>query len=83
MASSVRDPEAVRLGATIRAIREAHGLKLVELARAIGVSQPYMSNVEIGEKMASPRVCRRVADTFGIPLAAITVRGYEQIAGAS
>ncbi len=80
MATSERDPEAVRTGATIRALREAHGLKVGELAKAIGISSFHMSNVESGTKNATPAVCRKVADTLGIPLAAITVRDYERIA---
>lgn len=79
MTSPERDPEAVRLGATIRALRRAHGLKIIELARAIKVSQPYMSNIEAGRKKATPQVCIDVARTLGIPLAAITVTDYDQI----
>jgi transcriptional regulator with XRE-family HTH domain len=80
MANAQLDPEAVRLGATIRALREAHGLKIVELARAADRSADYLSNVEAGRKKASPYLCRAIADTLGIPLAAITVTGYERIA---
>jgi len=73
------DPEAVRLGATIRALREAHGLNMAQLAALIGLSRPYVNNVELGIKRASPRMCRSVADTLGVPLAALTVAGYERI----
>jgi transcriptional regulator with XRE-family HTH domain len=74
------DPEAVRLGATIRALRRAHGLTIIQLARATGYSRPYLSNVECGRKTAPPGLCVKVARTLGIPLAAITVREYERIA---
>lgn len=72
------NPEAIRLGATIRALREAHGLNITELATAIGKSRAYLSNIEAGRKEASPVVCRSIADFLAIPLAAITARGYEQ-----
>lgn len=83
MPISELDPEAVRLGATIRALRRAHGLTITQLASATGHSRPYLSNVEAGRKKAPPRLCRSIADTFGVPLAAITVREYERIAEAT
>lgn len=79
MSAQQLDPEAVRLGATIRALREAHGLKITELASAIGVSRPYLTNIEHGRKKATRGVCRKTADTLGIPLAAITIEDYEAI----
>lgn len=77
------DPEAVRVGATIRALRDAHGLKIVELARAVGVADSHISNVEAGRRTPSMALCRRIAETLGLPLAAITVRDYERIKAAS
>ena len=79
MTSPELDPEAVRVGATIRALRRAHGLKIVELARATDVTGDHISNVEAGRKMPSMGLCRRIAETLGLPLAAITVRNYEQV----
>lgn len=81
--TTVLDPEDIRVGATIAALREAHGLKRSELARAIGKSEQLIGFIERGERHATPPVCRSIADTLGVPLAAITVRGYEQIARAS
>jgi transcriptional regulator with XRE-family HTH domain len=83
MEQATTDPEATRLGATIRALREAHGLKIAELAYAIGISRPQLSNIELGARRATPQVCRAIADKLNIPLAAITVEGYEQIAKAA
>jgi transcriptional regulator with XRE-family HTH domain len=74
------DPEAVRVGATIRALRDAHGLKGVELARAAKISAAYLSNIEAGRRPAPMAICRRIAKTFGVPLAAITVADFERIA---
>lgn len=75
-----RQPEDIRVGATIRALREAHGLSSDQLARAIDKSGPLLRAIEVGKRHATPQVCRRVADTLGIPLAAITVAEYERIA---
>ena len=71
--------EAKRLGATIRALRSAHGLKVGELAVALGKSQAYVSNIEAGRKYAPLQLCREIASVFRIPLAAITIEGYEEI----
>ena len=75
--------EAKRLGATIRALRSAHGLKVGELAVALGKSQAYVSNIEAGRKYAPLQLCREIASVFRIPLAAITIAGYEEIREAA
>lgn len=68
------------MGATIRALREAHGLSTHELARLIGVSQTLVSLIENGERRATIANCRVIADKLRVPLAAITVEGYAEIA---
>jgi transcriptional regulator with XRE-family HTH domain len=78
-----RELEAKRLGATIRALRSAHGLKVGELAVALGKSQAYVSNIEAGRKYAPLQLCREIATLFRIPLAAITIEGYKEIAKAA
>lgn len=59
-------------GAAVRALREAHGWRVSKFATAARISSSYLSNIEAGRKQASPEVLRRIADTLGIPLAAIT-----------
>jgi len=83
MAQPELDPEAVRRGATIRALRQANGLSITDLAAATGVSRPYLSNVERGAKKATPKLCRDIAEVFGVPYAAIAAPGYDRIASAS
>lgn len=73
--TDTRQPEDVRRGATIRALREAHGLSGAELGRLIGVSQQLVSFIENGDRHASVATCRDIAGTFKIPLAAITIEG--------
>lgn len=70
-------PETVRVGATIRALREAYGLKVTELARIANVNRSYLNAVELGIRQPSPKLCRSVADALGVPLAAITIAGYQ------
>jgi len=77
------DPENVRRGATIRALREAYGLKARQLGELIGKSEDLITAIERGERRATPGTCRAIADKLGVPLAAITVEGYEQIRDAS
>ena len=76
---SGRNPDDIRTGATIKALRSAYGLSRTELGRAIGKSDKLIEKVESGERKATPEVCRKIADRLGIPLAAITVLGYEDI----
>lgn len=78
--TTTRDPEDIRVGATIRALREAYGLKAEELARLIGKSKPLLTAIERGERTATPEVCKAIAGKLNIPLAAITVEGYERVA---
>jgi transcriptional regulator with XRE-family HTH domain len=74
-----QDPEMKRIGATIKALREKVGLSRIELARAVGKSAQLIGFIENGERRATPEVCRKVADTLDVPLAAITVRNYDDI----
>jgi transcriptional regulator with XRE-family HTH domain len=71
------DPEAVRIGATIRALRDALGWRLGELAKAVGISHAYLSNVEHGRKRAPTPLCRTIAEKLGVPPAAIVSPGYD------
>jgi transcriptional regulator with XRE-family HTH domain len=81
--ADTRDPENVRVGATIRALRKAHELKLIELAVALDISHAYLSNIEAGRKPASMALCRQAAKILRVPLAAITVADYEEIREAA
>jgi transcriptional regulator with XRE-family HTH domain len=56
----------------IKALREAYGWRGTKFAAACGISHSHLFNVESGHKKASPELLRRMADTLGVPLAAIT-----------
>jgi transcriptional regulator with XRE-family HTH domain len=71
-------------GAAIKAIRQAKGWKGVRLASVVGISHGHLFNIEnpSRRKGASDEVLRKIADTLGVPLAAITSEFTEdQIAG--
>jgi len=81
--TNARDPENIRVGETMRALRKAHELKLIEMAVALGISHAYLSNIEAGRKAAPIALCRQAAKILRVPLAAITVADYEQIREAA
>jgi transcriptional regulator with XRE-family HTH domain len=54
-----------RLGGAIRALRREHGLTLVQLATAAGLSQPFLSQVELGRSRPSMRSLFRIAEALG------------------
>lgn len=59
-------------GASIRAIREALGIKHGDLALRCGFTPSYLSHIESGAKQPSSAMARRLADELGVPLDAIT-----------
>jgi len=73
--------DPVRVGATVRALREAYGWKLGKFAVAVGTTHPHLSNIEAGRKRCTPAMARKIAQTLGVPLAAITTsRSAEEVA---
>lgn len=66
--------DPVRVGATVRAIREAYGWGLSKFAIAVGTSHGHMANIEAGRKRLTPEMARKIADVLGVPLAAITTQ---------
>ena len=66
------DPERVRIGATLRAIREARGVRVGELAKLAEVSSPYLSNIEAGRKPLTPVLTIRIAKLLNVkPIALV------------
>jgi transcriptional regulator with XRE-family HTH domain len=62
-----RDPAAA-VGRRVRALREARGLSLRELALRSGVSAPMLSQVERGETSPTLAVAQRIAAGLGLTL---------------
>ena len=59
-------------GEAVKALREAYGWSGTHFAHAIDISPGHLSNLECGTRTVSPTVARKIADTLGVPLAAIT-----------
>lgn len=59
-------------GATVRALREALGIKHGDLALRCGFTPSFLSHVESGAKQPSPTKAREIANQLGVPLDAIT-----------
>lgn len=57
----------LELGKAIRIVREAKGIRLAVLAERSGVSVPFLSLVEHGDRQPSLAVLRKIADGLGIP----------------
>lgn len=58
-------------GHVIRALRVAYGIQLRELAKDLGISDGYLSNIEQCRRNASAPLLRRIADRLNVPLGAV------------
>ena len=54
-----------RLGRAIRTLRRDRGLTLVRVAAASGLSQPFLSQLELGRSRPSMRSLFRIAEALG------------------
>lgn len=60
-------------GAAIKALREAYGWTGPKFAAALGITHGHLYNVENrANRGPSAELARKIADTLGVPLAAIT-----------
>lgn len=59
-------------GASVRALREAVGIKHGLFAVQVGISPGYLTNIEKGLKQPSSSVAREIAERLGVTLDAIT-----------
>ena len=65
------NPENVRIGATLRAFREARGLATGQAANALDISYAYLSNIEAGRKRLTAVMLPRFANLYRVEQAAI------------
>jgi transcriptional regulator with XRE-family HTH domain len=65
------DPEAVRVGATVRMARELRGLKVGELASKLDISYAYLSNIEAGRRRVTPPLVAKIADVLRVDQAGL------------
>jgi transcriptional regulator with XRE-family HTH domain len=59
-------------GAAIKAIREAHGLSVRDLATDAGLDAAQLSRFENGKRTPSEDQAQKIADALRVPLAAIS-----------
>lgn len=67
------EPERKRTGATLRALREAYGIRQGAFATTLEISHSYLANIEAGRKPLTPELARKAADALGVPLAALVL----------
>lgn len=65
------EDEWERVGATLRAFRELRGFNPDEFAKKVGISRPYLVNIEAGRKKLTNILLARVADALRVPQVAI------------
>jgi transcriptional regulator with XRE-family HTH domain len=63
--------------ATLTALRILAGYSQAELARRSGVSQGHISELERGDKKASPKTVKKLAGGLNVPMAALFGAGTE------
>jgi transcriptional regulator with XRE-family HTH domain len=68
--------ERTRVGATIRTIREMRGFTPDEFANEIGISRPYLANIEAGRKPLTQVLLARIAAKLDVRQVAIAREGY-------
>jgi transcriptional regulator with XRE-family HTH domain len=59
-------------GASVRAIREALGLRHGEFARRCDIDPGYLTKLEVGSRQPSPAVLKRIALGLGVSIEAIS-----------
>jgi Predicted transcriptional regulators len=60
-------PLGLSIGNKLKILRASEQLSAEELATKLGVSQPYISQIERGLRVPSAKTLRKVAEVFGVP----------------
>ncbi|MGJ8571690.1 MAG: helix-turn-helix domain-containing protein [Hoeflea sp.] len=60
--------ELMETDSRVRTYRKYRGLTMIELAKAAGISQPYLSDIENGKKTGSVDVLKRIATSLRVDL---------------
>ena len=56
------------IGKAIQILREVKGLRASQVAKQAGISNPFLSLIERGERQPSLDVVGRVAEALGVPM---------------
>lgn len=54
------------LGISLKQLRKSKGLTIKELATIIGISQPYLSQIEAGSRSASTKLLGKIAEAVDV-----------------
>lgn len=57
----------------IREIRKAKNMTLADISVAVGISIPYLSDIERGNRHGSDGTLQRIADALGVAVADLEV----------
>ena len=68
--------ERKRVGATVRQLREMRGYKPDQFANEIGISRPYLANIEAGRKPLTEILLARIAKALEVEQVVIVREGY-------
>ena len=68
--------ERERIGATIKTYRELRGFTPDEFANEVGISRPYLANIEAGRKPLTEILLARAAKVLDVRQVAIVRDGY-------
>lgn len=71
MPNELAPTEQERVGATLRHFRELRGFKPDQFASQIGISRPYLANIEAGRRPLSNVLLARAAEVLQIEQLAI------------
>lgn len=74
------NPEWKRVGATLRTLRELRGYKPDPFASGIGISRPYLANIEAGRKKLTNVLLARAAEKLQVEQIAIMCAAEEPAA---
>ena len=58
----------MNVGEAIKHLRKQRDIKQMEFCKMVGITQPYLSQVEKGHKKPSLEVLEDIANAFNVPL---------------
>lgn len=69
--TSGRNPDDIRVGEKVKALREAHGLSRNQLAELSGIGSKLIAAIEQGNRKATAPARRQLVDQLRVPLDAL------------
>ena len=58
----------ISLGQRLRELRDKADLSLRELAKKVGISSPFLSDIELGRRFPSEEILAKLAAALNVPL---------------